>query len=410
MTALPQGIVFPQSVLSWPTFIVFATFVAINTVIYLGLTVSKFAPWPPQVKPARVRAILPPNFAKDVTMKTLSKEQRHEISDPFLHGRWENARRTLPLAFILVGTMIIVSSLVGMLLLHTDGLAQYIGQFIGGVFFIGLGQFAARRGMSGPVLAWLWIGATVAVVLEVSWDAVIHDSSVVMVYAVVTMTALMPVTMSWRPAIVGGAASLIIVVTSGILIDQIDSLPWTLAAMTAVIIGGILLYLRLTGIDALTLEQMRANTLATTDPLTGLLTRSGLLSVSGTIVGAAERAHEPVCVVQLDIQGMRGINEDYGVEFGDDALGVVAQAIRAVIREGDLVCRWSGDTFLVLGVGEAPDPTKFADRVDAQVAASGAALGKRPILVRAGSASGRPGETSFEALEIEANVSRRAGR
>jgi hypothetical protein len=46
MVALHQGAVFPSSSLETPSFLIILTFVAINTLIYLGITVAKLIPRP----------------------------------------------------------------------------------------------------------------------------------------------------------------------------------------------------------------------------------------------------------------------------------------------------------------------------------------------------------------------------
>ena len=51
----PAGILLPESVLTSNWFILMATVVAFNTIIYMGLTLSKLIPMPRQFHPERVR-------------------------------------------------------------------------------------------------------------------------------------------------------------------------------------------------------------------------------------------------------------------------------------------------------------------------------------------------------------------
>jgi len=55
VTPLPDGLLFPESVLSSGWFTLLATVVALNTIIYVGLTLAKVIPWPRQFHPRRVR-------------------------------------------------------------------------------------------------------------------------------------------------------------------------------------------------------------------------------------------------------------------------------------------------------------------------------------------------------------------
>ena len=45
-----SGVVFSQSILSEPWFLLLTLVVALNTIIYLGLTFAKLAPWPAHEK------------------------------------------------------------------------------------------------------------------------------------------------------------------------------------------------------------------------------------------------------------------------------------------------------------------------------------------------------------------------
>ena len=77
-----------------------------------------------------------------------------------------------------------------------------------------------------------------------------------------------------------------------------------------------------------------------------------------------ERRH-PVAMFAafIDIDGLKAVNDR-----GDAVIQKVAQALQAVTRPGDLVVRYGGDEFIVIGLGEAPDPDALRERVIATVA------------------------------------------
>ena len=83
------------------------------------------------------------------------------------------------------------------------------------------------------------------------------------------------------------------------------------------------------------------------DTLTGLPDRSGLVRRMAEIAEPS-RADLGVSVVAVDVDDMKRINAQYGQEVGDEVLMRVAGAIRNVVRDSDLVARWSEDEFLVV--------------------------------------------------------------
>lgn len=88
--------------------------------------------------------------------------------------------------------------------------------------------------------------------------------------------------------------------------------------------------------------------LALRDPLTGLANRRYLTQIVDDTVTAARRAAHPSCVVFIDLDDFKGINDRLGHEAGDNVLISVAEALSGVLRIGDAVGRWGGDEFLVL--------------------------------------------------------------
>ncbi len=82
---------------------------------------------------------------------------------------------------------------------------------------------------------------------------------------------------------------------------------------------------------------------ANTDPLTGLSNRRGLsLYLDG------ERRLNAMCILVLDIDHLKAINDAHGHEVGDRILIAVARAASGVLRGGDLLARTGGDEFLAV--------------------------------------------------------------
>jgi len=101
--------------------------------------------------------------------------------------------------------------------------------------------------------------------------------------------------------------------------------------------------------------EMQANT----DPLTGLSNRRGLaLYLEG------DRRHSAMSVLVLDIDGLKGINDEHGHEVGDRILVSVARTASSVLRGGDLLARTGGDEFVAVVMGaDESDARRVAHRI-----------------------------------------------
>jgi diguanylate cyclase (GGDEF)-like protein len=80
------------------------------------------------------------------------------------------------------------------------------------------------------------------------------------------------------------------------------------------------------------------------DALTGLENRHGL----ETQLQNRINAEKPFCLMLLDLNGFKPVNDTYGHEAGDDLLKQFSGELRAASRATDTVGRWGGDEFIVL--------------------------------------------------------------
>lgn len=101
---------------------------------------------------------------------------------------------------------------------------------------------------------------------------------------------------------------------------------------------------------------------ATTDPLTGLPNRSGLIdALSGLLT---DPGAVPVSVITFDIDAFTEINATLGPAVGDRVLTRTGQLLRAALRGGEVVARTGGDEFTVLlPATSAADARKVACRL-----------------------------------------------
>jgi diguanylate cyclase (GGDEF)-like protein len=141
--------------------------------------------------------------------------------------------------------------------------------------------------------------------------------------------------------------------TSGVLISLSGSshwLPWLiLGCLSVLILIAAWLTIRLlAGRRRLADLNARLIAIARTDPLTGLSNRLHLTETLDKLLANAYVHDYPVCVLMIDIDHFKQVNDTYGHRGGDQALRHVAHRLSASLRDGDLLARWGGEEFLAV--------------------------------------------------------------
>ncbi len=91
------------------------------------------------------------------------------------------------------------------------------------------------------------------------------------------------------------------------------------------------------------------------DPLTDLFNRRYLDETFDRELAHAARESYPVCVIMLDIDHFKKVNDTYGHEAGDSILKALAKILSVRNRRGDFVCRFGGEEFVVVMPNMAVD-------------------------------------------------------
>lgn len=84
------------------------------------------------------------------------------------------------------------------------------------------------------------------------------------------------------------------------------------------------------------------------DPLTGAFNRGYLMSQLTKTAAASRRHHQPACVLLLDVDHFKMLNDTEGHLAGDAALVHLAGCLVDAVREEDVVARYGGEEFCVL--------------------------------------------------------------
>lgn len=153
-------------------------------------------------------------------------------------------------------------------------------------------------------------------------------------------------------------------------------------------------------------EQLKAERQrAVTDPLTGLMNRAGLMDEMEAAVEESAEHGSPLCIVMLDIDHFKAINDTHGHLIGDRVIRFVAQVMQKNTKGKDIAARYGGEEFTVL----LPDtPINGAQTVAEKIRASVAqaqlvrADNKKPlgqITLSAGVASYQPGEDIMDFID-----------
>jgi diguanylate cyclase (GGDEF)-like protein len=109
--------------------------------------------------------------------------------------------------------------------------------------------------------------------------------------------------------------------------------------------------------------------IARTDVLTGLPNSRAFLEVLEREVARAKREKGGLCMLFLDVDNFKAVNDYYGHAVGDEVLKKIGNLIVDVVRASDVVARMGGDEFgVLLWHIRKEEATNIADRVRTRVA------------------------------------------
>ncbi|MFM7144784.1 MAG: hypothetical protein ACKOW5_00425, partial [Actinomycetales bacterium] len=240
-----SGVLIPETILEQSWFTVFALFVALNTIVYLGLTLAKVIPWPEQLHPRQVRATLPASWLRDGSAKSLveghmsqtkiRQQTSQENNDPFAKARADSARATVPLGLAFLGALIVIFTLVNVVLSPQGQDLARLFSVLYGITMLILAQTLDRRQVRTSTMVLVMAVMTVLFTAQLSWDAVKLDSAVTLTYCIIALSVMPAITLAWRPALATGIVQWLIIVAAGYFIEAVDTLLWAVAALAGLL-------------------------------------------------------------------------------------------------------------------------------------------------------------------------------
>jgi len=158
-------------------------------------------------------------------------------------------------------------------------------------------------------------------------------------------------------------------------------------------------------IETLKNELDDARRQATRDALTGLNNRRGFDSALSTTIKNIQKDTEPFCLLLIDIDLFKEINDTYGHLVGDKVLVGLSKVLRKHMRGSDYLSRYGGEEFAVIlsetlitgAFSVAENLRKSIEKLRLKHIKTGQQIGQ--ITISIGVASYRTGETELEVIE-----------
>lgn len=195
-------------------------------------------------------------------------------------------------------------------------------------------------------------------------DLVIETGTVIVAFGMFSFIAMIPLKRVIKRIVLSG----LFLIQSGLLLDMLDEclhVPlrfWKLFGDGTFLMGMIVVAY---GTANWVVYTYRMSTL---DKLTNVYNRRFFESMVTQFLSRLERIDEPSCLMCMDIDDFKRINDSLGHSAGDDVLRVVADVLRDHARRSDVICRSGGEEFEFLLVGaDASQAEEVAKRILTQL-------------------------------------------
>ena len=232
-----------------------------------------------------------------------------------------------------------------------------------------------RRRIPSVLAPWTFAICTSAVTCLLFLEAWRMPGPVSLAFPALFIASYQPATTSVRPVM--WTAPWLVMIGSATAWHAHGSFDpdWTALLVGAGVTGAVLLRFRMRLVARLAEQQQQNEQLARRDALTGVLNRRGFDELVRPTTAVNRRQSIAMFAAFIDIDGLKAVNDTAGHDRGDEVIRRVALAIQSATRPGDLIVRFGGDEFIVIGPGDAPDADALAERIAAHAAEPSAIKG-----------------------------------
>ncbi|MGJ8681065.1 GGDEF domain-containing protein [Paraglaciecola sp.] len=98
----------------------------------------------------------------------------------------------------------------------------------------------------------------------------------------------------------------------------------------------------------ITSRENKLKQMASIDPLTGVNNRRNFMQLAEKLYRQEDKNQKAFCLLLMDLDHFKNINDTYGHIEGDNALSSVAHLIKTKIRASDILARYGGEEFILL--------------------------------------------------------------
>ena len=113
-------------------------------------------------------------------------------------------------------------------------------------------------------------------------------------------------------------------------------------------------------VDEQYLEQQRLLARNDVDELTGQLNRIRLMQALRAVLARNERGGRSCAFLMISVNNLSVINETFGLEAGDEVIAEIGRRIKAKLRGGDVIGRYSDNKFGIILMNCGPDAAHTA--------------------------------------------------
>lgn len=158
--------------------------------------------------------------------------------------------------------------------------------------------------------------------------------------------------------------------------------------------------------------QQKLHHMATIDSLTGLYTRNEIINLLQAAFSRCQLQSDTerptgLCLVMIDIDHFKSINDNYGHPAGDAVLTAIAGCIKTSTRNRNGLGRFGGEEFLLVLPGENPETSRLvSERIRKAIAELAINVGDKTIPVTAslGISCVQPNEKDYHAALKRADL------